>query len=493
MKPKLIYLAAVLTVSLMRTAQSQPGCEVPLSPVLVSVSINPLTSMTELSWLPSPSTGLAAYIVYRYSNGSGIPLDTIWDPAATTWLVNSPGIKYFSESYVVAAFRLPVCTSPLSNIMTTIHCNASIDSCNNQIAVSWNPYPDYPRMVTGYRVEAEVSGIPGSTIYFAGREAEVLHIDNFTTDTEYCFTVSAMLEDGTMSLSNKSCTETSILRPPDWINGIYAASDVDKKISLSFEIDPDAETSRYILERKEEGSEGFSEIAVFNGRLTRVDHIDISADNELINHYRLIALNGCGNTARISNTLSTVVLTAELKGNEITLAWNPFCCWNGVSTNQEIWYDPGTGMELLLQTGGNDSTYALSYSELMYYVSGAEICFRVKASEVSNPYGINGTAESGKACTDTKEYINVPNAFTPDGDLVNDRFRPVLSFSPSKYRLLVTDLRRRKVFESEDPLEEWDGTYLGSSLPAGAYLWFLELMTPSGAEIERTGVVTIIR
>jgi gliding motility-associated-like protein len=90
------------------------------------------------------------------------------------------------------------------------------------------------------------------------------------------------------------------------------------------------------------------------------------------------------------------------------------------------------------------------------------------------------------------EVITVPNAFTPDNNSVNDHFKPVLSFTPIDYKLIITDLRRRTVFETNDFNSEWDGTSGGNPLPAGIYLWYINLMTPSGRKITRTGTVTIL-
>jgi gliding motility-associated-like protein len=128
----------------------------------------------------------------------------------------------------------------------------------------------------------------------------------------------------------------------------------------------------------------------------------------------------------------------------------------------------------------------------MYKVSGSEVCFTIEADEVSNPYGATGISLSNRVCTPVTERISVPNTFTPDHNLVNDTFRPVLSFSPSTYKLVITDLKRRTLFETSDYSEEWDGTTNGKALPEGVYLWFLKVITPSGKTIAKTGTVNII-
>jgi gliding motility-associated-like protein len=128
----------------------------------------------------------------------------------------------------------------------------------------------------------------------------------------------------------------------------------------------------------------------------------------------------------------------------------------------------------------------------MYKVTGSEVCFTIEEDETSNPFGAAGVSLSNKVCTPVTERISVPNTFTPDHNLVNDTFRPVLSFTPSNYRLVITDIKRRTLFESSDYSEEWDGTINGKALPEGVYMWFLKVVTPSGKTIIKTGTVNII-
>jgi gliding motility-associated-like protein len=129
----------------------------------------------------------------------------------------------------------------------------------------------------------------------------------------------------------------------------------------------------------------------------------------------------------------------------------------------------------------------------MYEVSGNEVCFYINASETSNPHGISGESISSKTCTAPTEIITVPNVFTPNNDLHNDRFRPVLSFTPPEYHLIISDRQSNVLFETKDYLAEWDGSQNGNPQPQGVYLWFLKLTTPSGKNITRTGTITIIR
>ena len=108
MKNTFIYLVLAFLNLWSYNAYSQINCTVPLPPELTSVSVQPETELTELNWILSPSSDIAAYILYTYNNGDGMAFDTLWDPTATHHSFMNASAKYFSVSYVVAAYRLPV-------------------------------------------------------------------------------------------------------------------------------------------------------------------------------------------------------------------------------------------------------------------------------------------------------------------------------------------------------------------------------------------------
>lgn len=70
--------------------------------------------------------------------------------------------------------------------------------------------------------------------------------------------------------------------------------------------------------------------------------------------------------------------------------------------------------------------------------------------------------------------ISLPNAFTPNGDGVNDYFRPLgPSDGISDYSLIVYNRWGQKVWESAAFSDKWDGTFKGDPAASGIYAWYM--------------------
>jgi gliding motility-associated-like protein len=280
-------------------------------------------------------------------------------------------------------------------------------------------------------------------------------------------------------------------RPPQWINAAYATVTADKSILLSFNIDPNSEIKKFILERKTGAQGSFVQIYQFSSGSGSLLYNDANADVSKINYYRLSAVNNCNIPITISNISSNIILSLERNDDDIELSWNPYRDWRGTVDSYRIFAMTGQEMEERYSSGPADTVFHISYSSLMYEVTLKEVCFMIRAVELSNPYNINSESNSQIVCTPVSEVITVPNMFTPDNNGMNDLFRPVLSFTPSDYQLLITDSNRKTVFVTRDHNEAWDGSQNGNHLPEGIYLWFLKMKTPSGRIVEKSGSVTI--
>jgi gliding motility-associated-like protein len=281
-------------------------------------------------------------------------------------------------------------------------------------------------------------------------------------------------------------------RPPQWINADYATVDTDNKISLSFTIDPSSEITHFRLEKKTGNTVTFQEIAQIVSTNGSVVYKDNQADATVIQYYRLSAVNNCNIPVTVSNIASNIVLSLERDGNDLNLSWNSYKKWLGVISSYHIFINTGKGFEERADIPPADTLFTFGYKEIMYEVSGNEICFYISASETSNPHGANGQSLSSVVCTNPTETVTVPNVFTPNNDMVNDFFRPMLSFTPVDYHLVVSDRQGKILFETRDYNAVWDGTQNGNPQPEGVCLWFLKVTTPTGKSISKTGTITII-
>ncbi len=495
MKNNHFYIIFIIISFWSGNAFSQINCvtDPPLPPVLTSVSVDYETGNTKFTWNLSPSPDIAAYILYSYKNGDGMPIDTIWDPSATSYTSASTASKYFSVSYVVTAMRLPRCTSIFSNVINSIFEQVAIDTCKKRISVLWNSYSSFPEKIIGYTVLWSVNSgsYTESDTLSAGDTSYVLN--EFSIDSQYCFVVRADLEAGEASTSNKSCISTKMQRPPQWINADQATLNQHGKIAISFTVDPLSEIDRFSLERKTGPTGTFQEIsrpASVNGT---VFYTDNQADTGMVNYYRLSALNSCNLPVITSNIASNIVLSLERSGTNIVLSWNPYKSWLGNISSYKLFVNTGKVFEENEVISASDTFFVKGYQQIMYEVNGDKVCFFIDASETDNPYGISGESKSSEICTSPTEIITVPNVFTPDNNLINDLFRPVLSFTPLEYQLIISDRQNNILFETRDYLASWDGTRNGNPQPQGVYLWYLKLKTPSGKTISKTGTITIIR
>lgn len=89
-------------------------------------------------------------------------------------------------------------------------------------------------------------------------------------------------------------------------------------------------------------------------------------------------------------------------------------------------------------------------------------------------------------------FIFVPKAFTPNGDGENDLFR-ARGVDIAELHMIVWNRWGEKVFETENPLDSWDGIFRENPVPPDSYAWFLKVTCGNGEYYEAKGDVTLLR
>lgn len=87
----------------------------------------------------------------------------------------------------------------------------------------------------------------------------------------------------------------------------------------------------------------------------------------------------------------------------------------------------------------------------------------------------------------------LPNAFTPNGDGLNDIVRPYLIGMKSLTKFVIYNRLGNAVFSSRREGEGWDGTYKGRKLDSGAFVWTLEYIDAAGKAVIQKGSLMLIR
>ena len=90
-------------------------------------------------------------------------------------------------------------------------------------------------------------------------------------------------------------------------------------------------------------------------------------------------------------------------------------------------------------------------------------------------------------------YIAVPNAFTPNGDGLNDYLYPLNAYKAGNLSFKVFNRQGQLVFSAKDRTVKWDGKKGGMKQEEGVYVWMLDYDDVSGKRVSLKGTSMLIR
>ncbi len=94
---------------------------------------------------------------------------------------------------------------------------------------------------------------------------------------------------------------------------------------------------------------------------------------------------------------------------------------------------------------------------------------------------------------DYNNSIHAPNAFSPDGDGINDEFEIFFTSSLSEITCIIFNRWGEKLFETRTIGEFWDGTDGGEMQNPGVYVYWVEGVFLNGERKQFKGSVTLLR
>jgi len=86
-----------------------------------------------------------------------------------------------------------------------------------------------------------------------------------------------------------------------------------------------------------------------------------------------------------------------------------------------------------------------------------------------------------------------PNAFTPNGDGLNDIFTPIPVGIRSTDYFRIFDRYGTLMYETKQYMQGWDGALKGKPAASGTYVWVIKGIDKNGSVVEMKGTVILVR
>jgi gliding motility-associated-like protein len=128
-----------------------------------------------------------------------------------------------------------------------------------------------------------------------------------------------------------------------------------------------------------------------------------------------------------------------------------------------------------------------STADTLYVTSGGNYWVEISANECESVYSIN----VHEVICDP--IVELPNVFTPNGDELNDFFKP----SEAKYIKLATltiyNRWGQLLFQTSEIVEGWNGQVNGEVCGEGTYYWTLEYFDFLNRPQNHSGFLNLIK
>ena len=300
-----------------------------------------------------------------------------------------------------------------------------------------------------------------------------------TCGSAYCYRLVATV--GTSS------AKTEITSAPACVTGISgSALDALGTVVVSVENDhpsivtnlPAASTPAdytLVISRSDNGSGMFTPVTSIVGKNTFVDEtVSASSGSHC---YQVTYQGGCGLGLPPSKPACTIFLSATD---------NKSIAWTGESP-----FAPGTVTDYaveLIDSSSSSTTRKSVGSATQYVRDIAKVVYTYRIAATSGGY----TSYSNYYTFAREDRFSVPDAFTPNGDQMNDTFLPK-GLNTDRFIMTVYSRWGEVVFSTTDKAVGWDGTAKGQPVSQGTYVYKIEVEDIAGQKTIRTGRVFLLR
>lgn len=477
---------------------------------LTCASVDTASGNVMLEWARSRSDDTYGYMLFYFEDFNRT--DTVFGADSLSHVYSKNGINALIRPETLSVVPFDSCFDSTSlwynqaadnlRFRTMYIDTTDFEKCAGKLAFNWQmPRQGFPvgvRNLSGFRVYRKTNNQASQVIATLSSIDSVFVDSGLVAGNKYTYVICPFDDQlGKEALSNKVVIDLGKKNTPDFL---YIKSIVNNHESGLNEInvyaDTTAETVSYSLFRSLLEQDKFMKVEQLDEDLTSEFIITDFSGNaaQTDYYYQVAAIDGCQEIIGRSQIVKSIYLQGTKNVQDLINKLN----W----TNYEGFDTAGTDVDyydLYRVTTGSDEELLSSEPRAFKYtdnlqtidlVSGS-VCYYVSAQEEEgNVFGFSEVSISNLLCLDYPPTVFLPNAFTPDGDGLNDRFLPFVNFiDPTDYELRIYDRTGIMIFQTTDPLEGWDGS--GESI--GIFAFQLTLSNARGEALRYAGKVQLIR
>ncbi|MGA0556332.1 gliding motility-associated C-terminal domain-containing protein [Larkinella sp. VNQ87] len=301
-----------------------------------------------------------------------------------------------------------------------------------------------------------------------------------TCNEEYCYQVTAQAGP-TEIVSDRVCVTAQSSAVPPPFSTVQVSVNGDNRVDLrGLPPVPTSTSPRYkMLVFRADPSGGFGQTGE---EIDRNIHQDGGVQPQQQSYcYQVVYQNACGVSSEPSKTVCTIHLGSNWSGTIDWTAGSPFAdeaidryIVEKIDESGVVWEEVSVGTRTSYQPAQNDP-------------DNQRFRFRVKAISKSGAVSYSNFYTFLQAAR-----LFVPDAFTPNGDGIND----LLEIKGSTYfdtvQLTIYNRWGEVVFRTESR-EGWDGTIGGQAAQPGSYTYRILAQDPNGVKTEKRGSVLLIK
>lgn len=293
-------------------------------------------------------------------------------------------------------------------------------------------------------------------------------------------------------LSNEVRVDPASIPPPKPLFPAVATYPFDTGVEeVQFIISTDTPKASYNFYRSVNGMSPYT--LVGSSPTNAFTDTNVDPNNEFY-CYKYTYLDDCGNESEQSDPYCTIQLGSNAAGQ---LDWTPFEIPN-ISSSGQVTYN----IEFIDVNGNTrvvstTSNLQESVEAIIASTNEPSASFRVLATQgvtLDNGLPFLFTSRSNVYTFNLPSAAFIPSAFTPNGDGINDTFKPASRFVMSG-SMIIYDRWGSIIFETSDLNIGWDGTEISGSrlAPVGTYTYKIQTVDDKGKQSFYAGSVTLIR